>query len=29
MGIAVEGASKRFGDFQALNDVSMTSPTAR
>ena len=29
MGISVEGASKRFGDFQALNDVSMTFPTAR
>ena len=23
MGISVEGASKRFGDFQALNDVSI------
>jgi sulfate transport system ATP-binding protein len=26
MGIAVEGASKRFGDFQALNDVSIDVP---
>jgi sulfate transport system ATP-binding protein len=26
MGITVEGASKRFGDFQALNDVSITVP---
>jgi sulfate/thiosulfate transport system ATP-binding protein len=26
MGISVEGASKRFGDFQALNDVSMDVP---
>jgi sulfate transport system ATP-binding protein len=23
MGISVEGANKRFGDFQALNDVSI------
>jgi sulfate transport system ATP-binding protein len=26
MGITVEGASKRFGDFQALNDVSIEVP---
>jgi sulfate/thiosulfate transport system ATP-binding protein len=26
MGISVEGASKRFGDFQALNDVSIDVP---
>ena len=26
MGITVEGASKRFGDFQALNDVSIDVP---
>ena len=26
MGISVEGASKRFGDFQALNDVSIEVP---
>ncbi len=26
MGIAVEGAFKRFGDFQALNDVSIDVP---
>jgi sulfate/thiosulfate transport system ATP-binding protein len=26
MGIAVEGASKRFGDFQALDDVSLDVP---
>jgi sulfate transport system ATP-binding protein len=26
MGITVEGASKRFGDFQALNDVSINVP---
>jgi sulfate/thiosulfate transport system ATP-binding protein len=26
MGIAVEGASKRFGDFQALDDVSIDVP---
>jgi sulfate/thiosulfate transport system ATP-binding protein len=26
MGITVEGASKRFGDFQALNDVSISVP---
>jgi len=26
MGISVEGANKRFGDFQALNDVSIEVP---
>jgi len=26
MGIAVEGARKRFGDFQALDDVSIDVP---
>jgi sulfate transport system ATP-binding protein len=26
MGISVEGAAKRFGDFQALNDVSIEVP---
>jgi sulfate/thiosulfate transport system ATP-binding protein len=26
MGITVEGANKRFGDFQALNDVSINVP---
>jgi len=26
MGISVEGAAKRFGDFQALNDVSIDVP---
>ena len=26
MGITVEGASKSFGDFQALNDVSIEVP---
>jgi sulfate transport system ATP-binding protein len=26
MGISVEGATKRFGDFQALNDVSIDVP---
>ncbi len=26
MGITVEGASKRFGDFQALDDVSIEVP---
>jgi sulfate transport system ATP-binding protein len=26
MGISVEGANKSFGDFQALNDVSITVP---
>ena len=26
MGISVEGANKRFGDFQALNDVSIDVP---
>jgi sulfate transport system ATP-binding protein len=26
MGISVEGASKRFGDFQALDDVSIDVP---
>ena len=26
MGITVEGATKRFGDFQALNDVSIDVP---
>ena len=26
MGIAVEGAHKRFGDFQALDDVSIDVP---
>lgn len=26
MGITVEGASKRFGDFQALDDVSISVP---
>ena len=29
MGITVEGASKSFGDFQALDDVSIEVPTAR
>jgi sulfate/thiosulfate transport system ATP-binding protein len=27
MGISVEGATKRFGDFQALDDVSLNVPT--
>ena len=26
MGISVEGANKRFGDFQALDDVSIEVP---
>ena len=26
MGISVEGASKRFGHFKALNDVSIDVP---
>ena len=26
MGISVEGANKRFGDFQALDDVSIDVP---
>jgi len=26
MGITVEGATKSFGDFQALNDVSIDVP---
>ena len=29
MGISVEGANKSFGDFQALDDVSIEVPTVR
>ena len=29
MGISVEGARKQFGDFVALDDVSIDVPSAR